>query len=77
MSYDNFGKFSRFSFQIVSDKYRYNDPDTNMGFVISPMVNYQYIDGTSIKICIHPDFDGADFDKPFIFTCDGQYFSNG
>ncbi|XP_044761430.1 phosphatidylinositol 4-phosphate 3-kinase C2 domain-containing subunit alpha [Coccinella septempunctata] len=56
--------------QNVRNKYRYNDPDTNMGFVISPMVNYQYREGTSIKLCIHPDFDGADFDKPFIFTCD-------
>ncbi|KAK9879212.1 hypothetical protein WA026_004058 [Henosepilachna vigintioctopunctata] len=56
--------------QNVRNRYRYNEPDTNMGFVISPMVNYQYKEGTSIKLSIHPDFDGADFDKPFIFTSD-------
>ncbi|KAL3279432.1 hypothetical protein HHI36_016943 [Cryptolaemus montrouzieri] len=56
--------------QNVRNRYRFNDPDTNMGFVVSPMVNYQYKEGTSIKLCVHPDFDGADFYKPFIFTCD-------
>ncbi|KAJ8958339.1 hypothetical protein NQ318_017485 [Aromia moschata] len=42
----------------VRKQYRYNDPDTNMGLVISPMVSYQYTDGLSIKLQVHPDFEG-------------------
>ncbi|KAG5888356.1 hypothetical protein JTB14_020756 [Gonioctena quinquepunctata] len=51
-------------------QFRYNDPDTNMGLVISPMVNYRYSDGLSIKLQVHPDFEGADFNQPISFTCD-------
>ncbi|KAJ8935975.1 hypothetical protein NQ314_012542 [Rhamnusium bicolor] len=54
----------------VRKQYRYNDPDTNMGLVISPMVNYKYNDGLSIKLQVHPDFEGSDFSKPISFTCD-------
>ncbi|CAG9823212.1 unnamed protein product [Phaedon cochleariae] len=54
----------------VRKQYRYNDPDTNMGLVISPMVNYQYTDGLSIKLQVHPDIEGADFSQPISFTCD-------
>lgn len=53
-------------------QYNYNDPDTNMGLVISPMVNYEYKEGTSIKLCVYPDFEGADIGKPVNFTCDGN-----
>nr|CAI5868864.1 unnamed protein product [Callosobruchus analis] len=52
------------------EQYRYNDPDTNMGLVISPMVNFRYNEGLSIKLQVHPDFEGADFNKPISFTCD-------
>lgn len=41
-----------------------------MGLVISPMVNYQYWENTSIKLCVYPDFEGADVTKPINFTCD-------
>ncbi|XP_030748867.1 phosphatidylinositol 4-phosphate 3-kinase C2 domain-containing subunit alpha isoform X3 [Sitophilus oryzae] len=54
----------------VRNSYKYNDPDSNMGLVISPMVNYKYNDGLSIKLKVHPDFEGADFNKPVTFTCD-------
>ncbi|XP_064214165.1 phosphatidylinositol 4-phosphate 3-kinase C2 domain-containing subunit alpha isoform X1 [Tribolium castaneum] len=54
----------------VRGKYRFNDIDTNMGLVISPMVDYQYKEGTSIKLCVYPDFEGADITKPINFTCD-------
>ncbi|XP_050296018.1 phosphatidylinositol 4-phosphate 3-kinase C2 domain-containing subunit alpha [Anthonomus grandis grandis] len=54
----------------VRNKYKYNDPDTNMGLVISPMVSYKYNEGLSIKLRVHPDFEGAEFDKPITFTCD-------
>lgn len=60
-------------FIIFLEQYRYNDPDTNMGLVISPMVNYQYIEGLSIKLKVHPDFQGADFNTPISFTCDGGF----
>lgn len=53
-------------------RFHYRDPDTNMGLVISPMVKYKYKDGTSIKLCVHPDYIGADFNKPVTFTCDGM-----
>lgn len=43
-----------------------------MGLVISPMVKYRYRDGTSIKLCVHPDYESADFNKPISFTCDGM-----
>lgn len=54
----------------IRKQYKYNDPDTNMGLVISPMVNYQYSHGLSIKLQVHPDFEGADFNQPISFTCD-------
>nr|CAH7729175.1 unnamed protein product [Callosobruchus chinensis] len=54
----------------VRKQYRYNDPDTNMGLVVSPMVNFRYNEGLSIKLQVHPDFEGADFNKPISFTCD-------
>lgn len=54
-------------------RFHYRDPDTNMGLVISPMVKYKYKEGTSIKLCVHPDYVGADFNKPVTFTCDGKY----
>lgn len=46
-----------------------------MGLVISPMVRYRYKDGTSIKLCVHPDYEGADFNKPISFTCDGKFIN--
>jgi phosphatidylinositol-4-phosphate 3-kinase len=54
----------------IRNQYHYNHPDTNMGLVISPMVNYPYREGTSIKLCVYPDFEGADITKPVNFTCD-------
>lgn len=54
------------------EQYKYNDPDTNMGLVISPMVSYTYLEGLSIKLQVHPDFPGANFNKPISFTCDGE-----
>lgn len=44
-----------------------------MGLVISPMVKYKYKEGTSIKLCVHPDYEDADFNKPISFTCDGMW----
>lgn len=54
----------------VRNSYKYNDPDSNMGLVISPLVNYKYNDGLSIKLRVHPKFEGADFEKAVTFTCD-------
>ncbi|KAI4457618.1 phosphatidylinositol kinase [Holotrichia oblita] len=54
----------------VRSQFKYNDPNTNMGLVVSPMMTYQYRDGTSIKLCVFPHFDGADPKKPISFTCD-------
>lgn len=41
-----------------------------MGLVVSPMVRHRYKEGTSIKLCVHPDYAGSDFNKPISFTCD-------
>lgn len=62
------------SFLFITGKFHYRDPDTNMGLVVSPMVRYKYKDETSIKLCVHPDYEGADFNKPISFTCDGELF---
>uniref|UniRef100_A0A1Y1L4Z2 Uncharacterized protein n=1 Tax=Photinus pyralis TaxID=7054 RepID=A0A1Y1L4Z2_PHOPY len=51
-------------------RFRYDDPDTNMGLVISPLMSHQYREGTSIKVCIYPHYVGADSTKPVSFTCD-------
>lgn len=34
------------------------------------MMTYQYREGTSIKMCVYPHFEGADQSKPLSFTCD-------
>lgn len=56
----------------ILESFNYRDPDTNMGLVLSPMIKYRYKEGTSIKLCVHPDYKGADFNKPHSFTCDGN-----
>lgn len=55
------------------DQFHYDDPDTNMGLVVSPLMTHQYREGTSIKVCIFPQYEGADSTKPVSFTCDGKY----
>lgn len=45
-----------------------------MGLIISPMMNYQYREGTSIKLIVYPHFEGADQTKPTSFTCDGNFY---
>lgn len=45
-----------------------------MGLVVSPMMNYQYREGTSIKLVVFPHYEGADENKPITFTCDGMDF---
>lgn len=57
----------------VRNSHHYNDPNTNMGLIVSPIVNYRYPEGLSIKLCVHPDFEGSDFNKPVSFTCDGNF----
>ncbi|KAK4883151.1 hypothetical protein RN001_006470 [Aquatica leii] len=54
----------------VRNNFRHDDPDTNMGLIISPLMAHQYREETSIKVCIYPHYDGADSSKPVIFTCD-------
>ncbi|KAF5287684.1 hypothetical protein FQA39_LY15784 [Lamprigera yunnana] len=54
----------------VRNKFRYDDPDTNMGLVISPLMTHRYREETSIKVCVYPHYNGADFSKPVSFTCD-------
>lgn len=56
--------------QRLRNQFKYNDPDTNMGFVISPMLTHTYHEETSIKLAVYPQFEGADSTKPCNLTCD-------
>lgn len=56
--------------QKLRNQFKYNDPDTNMGFVISPMITHTYHEATSIKLAVYPQFEGADSTKPSYLTCD-------
>lgn len=60
---------------MVLDKFKYDDPDTNMGLVVSPMMNYKYRDETSIKLCVFPCFEEVNTHKPVFFTCDGKAYN--
>lgn len=60
--------------QGLRNRFRWDDPDTNMGLVVSPMMNYHYREGTSIKLTVYPHYEGADQNKPVNFTCDGKSF---
>lgn len=55
----------------LRNHFKFDDPDTNMGLIVSPMMNYNYREGTSIKLCVFPHFNGADSTKAITFTCDG------
>lgn len=54
--------------------YPFNDPSTNIGHVISPMIENLYPEGTSIKLVVHPQLSDEVVDSvPSIsFTCDGN-----
>lgn len=56
--------------QKLRNDFKFDSPNTNMGLVVSPMMEYQYRDGTSIKLSVYPHFEGADTQRPFSFTCD-------
>ena len=59
---------------MILDEFPYNDPTTNAGYVISPMIENMYPDGTSIKLVIHPQLteDHKDPVPSITFTCDGK-----
>ncbi|XP_076625671.1 phosphatidylinositol-4-phosphate 3-kinase catalytic subunit Pi3K68D isoform X4 [Colletes latitarsis] len=55
----------------VRSDFPFNDPSTNIGHVISPMMENLYPDGTSIKLVVHPQLIDSDENTPSIsFTCD-------
>ncbi|XP_076663810.1 phosphatidylinositol-4-phosphate 3-kinase catalytic subunit Pi3K68D isoform X1 [Andrena cerasifolii] len=55
----------------VRSDFPFNDPGTNMGHVISPMMENLYPEGTSIKLVVHPQLMDSDENSPSItFTCD-------
>ncbi|KAK0183358.1 hypothetical protein PV327_001408 [Microctonus hyperodae] len=55
----------------IRSEYPFNDPSTNIGHVISPMMENLYPDGTSIKLVVHPQLSGYSESVPSItFTCD-------
>ncbi|XP_054004897.1 phosphatidylinositol 4-phosphate 3-kinase C2 domain-containing subunit beta isoform X1 [Hylaeus anthracinus] len=55
----------------VRSDFPFNDPSTNIGHVISPMMENLYPNGTSIKLVVHPQLIDSDDNTPSIsFTCD-------
>lgn len=59
-----------------ADNFLYNDPETNPGVVISPMISNLYRSGTSIKLVVNfikgvPDAAGTGT-RTVSFTCDGK-----
>lgn len=55
----------------IRSEYPFNDPSTNIGHVISPMMENLYPDGTSIKLVVYPQLSGYNESVPSItFTCD-------
>lgn len=60
--------------QKLRSRFKFDDLDTNMGLIISPMMTYHYREGTSIKLNVFPHYEGADSNKPLTFTCDGNKF---
>ncbi|XP_076289347.1 phosphatidylinositol-4-phosphate 3-kinase catalytic subunit Pi3K68D isoform X2 [Lasioglossum baleicum] len=54
----------------VRGDFPFNDPSTNIGHVISPMMENLYPEGTSIKLVVHPQLMDTDENTPSIsFTC--------
>ncbi|XP_044594663.1 phosphatidylinositol 4-phosphate 3-kinase C2 domain-containing subunit beta isoform X2 [Cotesia glomerata] len=55
----------------VRGEFPFNDPNTNIGHVISPMMENLYPDGTSIKLVVHPQLsESSENPAPSInFTC--------
>lgn len=59
----------------ISGEFPFNNPSTNIGYVVSPIMENLYPDGTSIKLVVHPQLPNNDKDPiPSItFTCNGKY----
>lgn len=66
--------------QLVSilGEFPFNNPSTNIGYVVSPIMENLYPDGTSIKLVVHPHLLNNDKDPiPSItFTCNGKLKKN-
>lgn len=55
-------------------RFLYNDPETNPGVIISPMISNLYRSDTSIKLVVYPTKGERNLEnppKPISFTCDG------
>ncbi|XP_019865562.1 phosphatidylinositol 4-phosphate 3-kinase C2 domain-containing subunit beta isoform X2 [Aethina tumida] len=53
----------------LRNDYRHNEVNRNIGLIVSPMIKLRCPEDLSVKLCVHPDFDGAQFDSPIYFTC--------
>lgn len=58
-------------------EFPFNDPSTNIGHVISPIMENLYPEGTSIKLVVHSQISGDSKDPlPSVtFTCDGEFIT--
>ncbi|XP_012259521.2 phosphatidylinositol 4-phosphate 3-kinase C2 domain-containing subunit beta isoform X3 [Athalia rosae] len=56
----------------VRSEFPFNNPSTNIGHIVSSMMENMYPDGTSIKIVVHPQIptDSEGPIAPISFTCD-------
>ncbi|KAG7196586.1 hypothetical protein KM043_013079 [Ampulex compressa] len=53
----------------VRSEFPFNDPSTNIGYIVSPMMENLYPEGTSIKLVVHPQLIGEDSAPSISFTC--------
>ncbi|EZA50776.1 Phosphatidylinositol-4-phosphate 3-kinase C2 domain-containing subunit alpha [Ooceraea biroi] len=55
----------------IRSEFPFNDPNTNIGYVISPIMENLYPDGTSVKLVVHPQLINNDKDPALsiTFTC--------
>jgi phosphatidylinositol-4-phosphate 3-kinase len=52
----------------VRSKFKFNDGQTNRGYVTSAFIKSSYPLNTSVKLTVHTDFRSS----PLIFTSDGE-----
>ncbi|XP_071564109.1 phosphatidylinositol 4-phosphate 3-kinase C2 domain-containing subunit beta isoform X3 [Temnothorax nylanderi] len=55
----------------IRSEFPFNNPSTNIGYVVSPIMENLYPDGTSIKLVVHPQLLNNDKDpvSSITFTC--------
>jgi hypothetical protein len=53
---------------LLAEEFPHTDSYTNVGLVVSPMIDSSCGEGTSIKLMVHSKNE----ENPVVFTCDGK-----